>query len=193
MLQLSGNVELSNSVEVMHGVGKAIFGSFLVCEACSAGAHLQNRHFRAIGVGWRMLQNSERQARKNQLVRAERCVLTVISGYIPVAETFGLSKELRSSHFGSSFLADVLDHWEQVPEKLGLKIITEIRNRKGLPSKFLQRSGFWRMSSLAAGSDVPFDLDVTLCCGQVFRWDKVGDWWYGVAGNRVFKVRQLAA
>jgi N-glycosylase/DNA lyase len=39
-------------------------------------------------------------------------------------------------------------------------------------------------------SNVPFYLDVTLCCGQVFRWDKIGDWWYGVAGNRVFKVRQ---
>ncbi len=40
-------------------------------------------------------------------------------------------------------------------------------------------------------SEVPFYLDVTLCCGQVFRWDKVDDWWYGVAGGNVFKVRQL--
>jgi N-glycosylase/DNA lyase len=37
---------------------------------------------------------------------------------------------------------------------------------------------------------VPFNLDVTLCCGQVFRWEKNGDWWYGVAGDRVFKIRQ---
>jgi N-glycosylase/DNA lyase len=36
----------------------------------------------------------------------------------------------------------------------------------------------------------PFDLDVTLCCGQVFRWDKKGGWWHGVVGDRVFKVRQ---
>jgi N-glycosylase/DNA lyase len=39
--------------------------------------------------------------------------------------------------------------------------------------------------------NVPFWLDVTLCCGQVFRWDKVGYWWYGVATDKVFKVRQL--
>jgi N-glycosylase/DNA lyase len=39
----------------------------------------------------------------------------------------------------------------------------------------------------------PFNLDVTLCCGQVFRWEKKGDWWYGVAGNRVFKIRQVNA
>jgi N-glycosylase/DNA lyase len=36
----------------------------------------------------------------------------------------------------------------------------------------------------------PFNLDVTLCCGQVFRWDKRGEWWYGVVGDRVLKVRQ---
>ncbi|HJW65492.1 MAG TPA: DNA glycosylase [Candidatus Bathyarchaeia archaeon] len=36
----------------------------------------------------------------------------------------------------------------------------------------------------------PFDLDVTLRCGQVFRWDKRGDWWYGVVGDHPLKVRQ---
>ena len=41
--------------------------------------------------------------------------------------------------------------------------------------------------------DVPFNLDVTLCCGQVFRWDKKGGWWYGVVGDRVFKIRQCNA
>jgi N-glycosylase/DNA lyase len=36
----------------------------------------------------------------------------------------------------------------------------------------------------------PFNLDVTLCCGQVFRWDKRGDWWYSIVGDKAFKVRQ---
>ena len=36
----------------------------------------------------------------------------------------------------------------------------------------------------------PFNLDVTLCCGQVFRWAKKGDWWYGVVADKAFKVRQ---
>jgi N-glycosylase/DNA lyase len=40
---------------------------------------------------------------------------------------------------------------------------------------------------------VPFNLDVTLCCGQVFRWDKKGDWWYGVAGGKALKIRQANA
>ena len=38
--------------------------------------------------------------------------------------------------------------------------------------------------------NVAFDLDFSLCCGQVFRWQKVGGWWYGVVGKKVVKVRQ---
>jgi N-glycosylase/DNA lyase len=40
---------------------------------------------------------------------------------------------------------------------------------------------------------IPFNLDVTLCCGQVFRWDKKGNWWYGVVGDKAFKIRQTSA
>ena len=40
---------------------------------------------------------------------------------------------------------------------------------------------------------VAFDLDFSLCCGQVFRWRKIGGWWYGVVGENVFKVRQCGA
>jgi len=39
----------------------------------------------------------------------------------------------------------------------------------------------------------PFNLDVTLCCGQVFRWERKGDWWYGVAADKAFKIRQANA
>ncbi len=38
---------------------------------------------------------------------------------------------------------------------------------------------------------IPLYVDVTLCCGQVFRWDKLGGWWYGVARDKVFKIRQV--
>jgi N-glycosylase/DNA lyase len=33
-------------------------------------------------------------------------------------------------------------------------------------------------------------LDFTLCCGQTFRWEKRTDWWYGVVGEKAFKIRQ---
>ena len=38
--------------------------------------------------------------------------------------------------------------------------------------------------------DLSFDLDFSLCCGQVFRWKKIGDWWYGVVGANVVKIRK---
>jgi N-glycosylase/DNA lyase len=47
------------------------------------------------------------------------------------------------------------------------------------------------MATLSLKKDQPFNLDVTLACGQVFRWDRNADgWWYGVVGNRVIKICQ---
>jgi N-glycosylase/DNA lyase len=40
---------------------------------------------------------------------------------------------------------------------------------------------------------VPFNLDVTLCCGQVFRWEKKSGWWYGVVRDQPVKIRQINA
>ena len=40
---------------------------------------------------------------------------------------------------------------------------------------------------------VAFDLDFSLCCGQVFRWRKVNGWWYGVVGDNVVKVCQCGS
>jgi len=36
----------------------------------------------------------------------------------------------------------------------------------------------------------PFNLDYTLACGQVFRWEKLNGWWHGVLGETVVKIRQ---
>jgi len=41
--------------------------------------------------------------------------------------------------------------------------------------------------------DVAFDLDFSLCCGQVFKWKKIDGWWYGVVGENVVKIRQRDA
>jgi elongation factor 2 len=63
-----------------------------------------------------------------------------------VAETFNLSKELRSATSGRAFWQSILDHWEIIPEKLAAKVIAEVRARKGLSAevpvsgKFLETS-----------------------------------------------------
>ena len=44
---------------------------------------------------------------------------------------------------------------------------------------------------LSLGRRVPFDLGVSLCCGQVFRWELQDGWWYGVVDGKVWKARQV--
>jgi N-glycosylase/DNA lyase len=39
-------------------------------------------------------------------------------------------------------------------------------------------------------SATPFNLEHSLQCGQLFRWQKIGDYWYGVAQEKVTKIRQ---
>jgi translation elongation factor EF-G len=74
----------------------------------------------------------------------QRGFLTVITGYMPVSETLGLSEEIRSVTSGRAIWQNVLDHWEKIPHKLAAKVIAEIRKRKGLseevpaPGKFLE-------------------------------------------------------
>ncbi|WAC05599.1 MAG: DNA glycosylase [Methanoregula sp.] len=47
------------------------------------------------------------------------------------------------------------------------------------------------MPVISLAHDEPFSLDLTLSCGQAFRWEQRPDgWWYGVVGNRVIKIRQ---
>jgi elongation factor 2 len=65
----------------------------------------------------------------------QKGLLSVIKGFIPVAETFGFSKELRSVTSGRAFWQSIFDHWEKLSEKNAAKIIEETRKRKGLPSE----------------------------------------------------------
>jgi len=39
------------------------------------------------------------------------------------------------------------------------------------------------------GLDFPFSLDYTLESGQVFRWERKGEWWYGVVSGGALKLR----
>lgn len=134
-IQLSENTEQRNPVEIMHGVGKAIFGSLLTAKpvllepiyktVVTAPTELARKSLRVISSRRGKISTFEQKG-----------VLSVITGYIPVAETFGLSAELRSATSGRAFWQSLFDRWEKVPEKIEVKTIKEIRKRKGLPSEF---------------------------------------------------------
>ncbi len=133
-VELSQQEELRSPSEVMRGVGKAIFGSFL-----TGKPFLLEPVYKTIistptelaGTSTRIL--STRGAKITSF--EEKGILTVISGYVPVAKTFGLAEELRSASSGRAFWQSFFDHWEPVPEKDAVKVIGEVRRRKGLPAQ----------------------------------------------------------
>jgi len=67
------------------------------------------------------------------LASEQKGALTMISGYIPVAQTFGLAADMRSATSGHAFWQSTFDHWEKTPENIALTVIQEIRKRHGLP------------------------------------------------------------
>lgn len=130
-LQISSNEAFSGSVEVMRGIGKAIFGSFLTAQpvllepiykiVLSVASELAGECSKIIGKRRGKVASFEQKG-----------LLTVLSGFIPVSETFGLSVDLRSATSGRAFWQMLFDHWDKMPQKLELQVINDLRKRKGL-------------------------------------------------------------
>jgi elongation factor 2 len=117
--------------EVMHGVGKAIFASFLTAKPVL----LEPVYATTVSVSSDLAGECSRilTTRRGKIKNFEqKGLLTAIKGFIPVAETFGFSKELRSATSGRAVWQSIFDHWEKLPERLSTQTITELRKRKGL-------------------------------------------------------------
>jgi elongation factor 2 len=143
MVDLQLNEEF-NSTEVMRGVGKAIFGSFLTAQPIL----LEPVYKIIITVASELTSETSRIlcSRRGIVTSFEqKGLLAVISGSIPVSETFGFSKELRTTTSGRAFWQSFFDHWEKMPQKLSLKVISDLRQHKGLqpqvpkPEKFTEQ------------------------------------------------------
>jgi elongation factor 2 len=133
-VQLSQVAEARSSVEIMHGVGKAIFGSFLTAKPVL----LEPVYKTVITVPAELAGECQRivSSRRGKVSGFERKGLAaVVSGFVPVAESFGLSRELRSATSGRAFWQSSLDRWERVPEKLAARVVKEVRVRKGLAAE----------------------------------------------------------
>jgi elongation factor 2 len=140
-IQLSESLDQNGPVEIMHGMGKAVFGSFLTAKpvllepiyktVVSSPTELAGECSKII---------SSRRGRISAF--EQKGAFTVITSFVPVAETFGLSKQLRSASSGRAFWQSVFGHWERLPEKLSVKVITEVRKKKGLPSEIPRAERF---------------------------------------------------
>jgi elongation factor 2 len=133
-VQLSDNAESHGPVEVMRGVGKAVFGSFLTAKPVL----LEPIYKTLVSSSTEVAGECSKiiTSRRGKISSFEqKGAFTAITGFVPVAETFGLSEELRSATSGRAFWQSVFDHWETVPQKLEVKVIAEVRKRKGLPAE----------------------------------------------------------
>ena len=55
-----------------------------------------------------------------------------VQGFIPVAESLGLSQELRAATSGTAFWQMTFDHYSPVPDSMLMDIIKKTRTRKGM-------------------------------------------------------------
>ncbi len=140
-MQLGENQEDPN--EIMRGVGKAIFASFLTANPIL----LEPVYATTVSVSSELAGECSRilTTRRGKIKSFEqKGLLTALKGFIPVAETFGFSKELRSATSGRAIWQSIFDHWEKLPQRLANQTITELRKRKGLaadvpkPEKFME-------------------------------------------------------
>lgn len=71
--------------------------------------------------------------------------MMIVKAEMPVAESFGIADELRSSTQGRAFWATQFSRWSPVPESMILDVIKQIRTRRNLdpnpprPEEFLER------------------------------------------------------
>lgn len=132
--QIHEDPKLREPTQIMRAVSRATLGSFL------SGEPLLLEPFFKIEVSvptQLMGTCTNTITRRRGKIRSTetRGQLTTITGYMPVAETLGLSDELRFATSGHAFWQCTFDHWEKLPEGIADKTVAEIRIKKGLPSE----------------------------------------------------------
>ncbi|MDH5390945.1 MAG: elongation factor EF-2 [Candidatus Bathyarchaeota archaeon] len=127
--------------QVMPATRRAFLGSFLTAEPILLEPVYK------IGVSvphqWVGEATSIITRKRGRIVASEqKGPVSMIKGFIPVAETFGLSAEMRSATSGHAFWQTQFDHWEKVPENIALTVIEETRKRRGLSSEIPRPNKF---------------------------------------------------
>jgi elongation factor 2 len=120
--------------QIMRAISRAILGSALTAKPVllepiyKINVSVPNQWFGTCS-------NILTRRRGKILTTEHRGALTVIAGYIPVAETFGLSAEMRSATSGHAFWQCTFALWEKIPKNVATEVIKQIRRRRGLPSE----------------------------------------------------------
>ncbi len=132
-MKLDPDPSLREPTQITRAVSRAIFGSCL-----TAGPTLLEPIYKIevqVQVQWFGTCVNIISRRRGKILKTEqKGNLTIIEGRIPVAETFGLSAEMRSATSGYAFWQLIFDRWNIVPETIAKQIIGNLRKKRGLPS-----------------------------------------------------------
>jgi elongation factor 2 len=123
---------LCRSTQITRTVSRAIFGSFLTAKPV-----LLEPVYRievSTSPQWFGICANIITSRRGRIQAAEsRGTLTMITGYVPVAEMLGSSAEMRSATSGHVVWQSTFENWEKVPDSVAAEIVRRIRTRRGLP------------------------------------------------------------
>jgi elongation factor 2 len=132
-VKLDANPENRGPSQVTRAIGRAILGSLLTADPTL----LEPIYKVEVSVPTQWLGAcSKIITRRQGKVEATRQkgLAAIITGYVPVAQTFGLPAEMRAATSGHVFWQLTFDHWEKMPEKLEVEVVRQLRVRRGLPA-----------------------------------------------------------
>ncbi|HXX87608.1 MAG TPA: GTP-binding protein, partial [Candidatus Acidoferrum sp.] len=140
-VKLQAEPKLREPTQIERGISRAILGSFLTAEPILLEPTYKIEL--STPIKWFGKCTNILASRRTRILTTEnRGPISLIRGYLPVAEALGLSAELRSSTSGRVFWQTTFDHWEKVPGKMAEEIIRQIRMRKGLPPEIPKPTKF---------------------------------------------------
>ncbi|MEM2971149.1 MAG: elongation factor EF-2 [Candidatus Bathyarchaeia archaeon] len=132
--QLHKDPEMREPAQIMRAISRGILGS-----ALTAKPTLLEPIYKievSVPTQWLGTCTNILTRRRGKIRSVEnRGALTMVNGYIPVSETFGLASEMRSATSGTAFWQCVFSHWDKAPENIAIEVIRQIRARRGLPPK----------------------------------------------------------
>ncbi|MEM3760891.1 MAG: elongation factor EF-2 [Candidatus Bathyarchaeia archaeon] len=139
--QIHEDPKMHETAQVMRAISRAILGSVLTAKPLLLEPIYKIEV--SVPIQWFGACSNIITRRRGKIQATENRVnLTMIKGYIPVAETFGLTAELRSATSGRAFWQCVFSHWEKTPENVAAEVIKQIRARRGLPPKIPEPEKF---------------------------------------------------
>lgn len=131
-VDFDSNPNNRESSQVMHAVSRGVLGSFLTAKPVFMEAIYRIEVTSPVQL-FGACTNMVIRRRGKIDSTDKKAGLAIINGTIPVAETFGLAAEMRSTSSGRALWQLSFDRWEKMPEKLAAEIIKRFRERIGLP------------------------------------------------------------